>query len=38
MRAVVENPADRWEDAEYPDVSPRDALALREWKTLGVSV
>jgi isoleucyl-tRNA synthetase len=22
------------EDAEYPDVSPRDAQALREWKTL----
>src|SRR4029453_12507117 len=26
------------EDPEYPDVSPRDALALREWKALGVSV
>lgn len=26
------------EDAEYPDVSPRDAKALREWKALGVSV
>jgi len=26
------------EDAEYPDVSPRDAIALREWKALGVSV
>ena len=25
-------------DAEYPDVSPRDAAALREWKTLGSSV
>ncbi|MDO9296861.1 class I tRNA ligase family protein, partial [Bradyrhizobium sp.] len=25
-------------DAEYPDVSPRDARALREWKALGVSV
>ena len=25
------------EDAEYPDVSPRDAQALREWKALGVS-
>jgi isoleucyl-tRNA synthetase len=25
-------------DAEYPDVSPRDAKALREWKTLGVAV
>jgi isoleucyl-tRNA synthetase len=24
------------EDAEYPDVSPRDAQALREWKALGV--
>ena len=24
------------EDAEYPDVSPRDAKALREWKALGV--
>jgi isoleucyl-tRNA synthetase len=22
-------------DAEYPDVSPRDAQALREWKALG---
>jgi isoleucyl-tRNA synthetase len=26
------------EDREYPDVSPRDAQALREWKALGVSV
>ncbi len=26
------------EDKEYPDVSPRDAQALREWKTLGVTV
>jgi isoleucyl-tRNA synthetase len=26
------------EDAEYPDVTPRDAQALREWKKLGVSV
>ena len=26
------------EDADYPDVSPRDALALREWKALGVVV
>jgi isoleucyl-tRNA synthetase len=26
------------EDAEYPDVSPRDAQALREWKALGVIV
>ena len=26
------------EDSEYPDVSPRDAKALREWKALGVSV
>ena len=25
------------EDAEYPDVSPRDAEALREWKALGVT-
>jgi len=25
------------EDAEYPDVTPRDAEALREWKALGVS-
>ncbi len=24
------------EDAEYPDVSPRDAIALREWKAMGV--
>jgi isoleucyl-tRNA synthetase len=26
------------EDPEYPDVSPRDAQALREWKALGVRV
>ena len=26
------------DDPEYPDVSPRDAQALREWKALGVSV
>src|SRR5262249_15044609 len=26
------------EDPESPDVAPRDALALREWKALGVSV
>jgi isoleucyl-tRNA synthetase len=26
------------EDMEFPDVSPRDAQALREWKALGVSV
>ena len=26
------------DDPEYPDVTPRDAQALREWKTLGVSV
>jgi isoleucyl-tRNA synthetase len=26
------------EDPEYPDVSPRDAQALREWKALGVVV
>ncbi|MGZ5872427.1 MAG: isoleucine--tRNA ligase, partial [Bradyrhizobium sp.] len=25
------------EDAEYPDVSPRDAKALREWKALGLA-
>jgi isoleucyl-tRNA synthetase len=25
-------------DKDYPDVSPRDAKALREWKALGVSV
>jgi len=25
------------DDPEYPDVSPRDALALREWKKLGVT-
>lgn len=25
------------EDKEYPDVTPRDAQALREWKALGVS-
>jgi isoleucyl-tRNA synthetase len=26
------------EDAEYPDVTPRDAQALREWKAMGVAV
>jgi isoleucyl-tRNA synthetase len=26
------------EDAEYPDVSPRDASALREWKAMGVAI
>lgn len=26
------------EDAEYPDVTPRDAKALREWKALGGSI
>jgi isoleucyl-tRNA synthetase len=26
------------EDAEYPDVTPRDAKALREWKALGVQI
>ncbi|MCA6122389.1 isoleucine--tRNA ligase [Bradyrhizobium sp. WSM 1704] len=26
------------EDPDYPDVSPRDAKALREWKALGVGV
>jgi isoleucyl-tRNA synthetase len=26
------------DDPEYPDVSPRDAEALREWKALGVAV
>jgi isoleucyl-tRNA synthetase len=26
------------DDKEYPDVSPRDAQALREWKALGVTV
>jgi len=25
-------------DPEYPDVSPRDAKALREWKAMGVAV
>ncbi|MGA8898320.1 class I tRNA ligase family protein, partial [Bradyrhizobium sp.] len=25
------------DDTEYPDVSPRDAVALREWKALGVT-
>jgi isoleucyl-tRNA synthetase len=25
-------------DPDYPDVSPRDAKALREWKALGVAV
>ena len=26
------------DDPEYPDVTPRDAQALREWKALGVGV
>jgi isoleucyl-tRNA synthetase len=26
------------DDAEYPDVSPRDAVALREWKAMGVTI
>jgi len=26
------------EDPEYPDVSPRDAQALREWKARGVAI
>ncbi|HLX16870.1 MAG TPA: isoleucine--tRNA ligase [Bradyrhizobium sp.] len=26
------------EDPEYPDVSPRDAKALREWKAMGVTI
>ncbi|MGJ5086877.1 isoleucine--tRNA ligase [Bradyrhizobium sp. HKCCYLRH1065] len=26
------------DDPEYPDVSPRDAQALREWKALGVGM
>ncbi|MGJ4904295.1 isoleucine--tRNA ligase [Bradyrhizobium sp. HKCCYLS2058] len=26
------------DDKDYPDVSPRDAQALREWKALGVGV
>jgi isoleucyl-tRNA synthetase len=26
------------DDAEYPDVSPRDAMALREWKPMGVTI
>ncbi len=26
------------EDKDYPDVTPRDAKALREWKALGVTV
>ena len=26
------------EDKDYPDVTPRDAQALREWKALGVTV
>ena len=24
------------DDPDYPDVSPRDAQALREWKALGI--
>ena len=38
MRAVVADPPTVGDDAEYPDVSPRDAQALREWKALGVSI
>jgi isoleucyl-tRNA synthetase len=30
--------ADVGSDPDYPDVSPRDAKALREWKALGVVV
>jgi isoleucyl-tRNA synthetase len=30
--------ADVGSDPEYPDVSPRDAQALREWKALGVKI
>jgi isoleucyl-tRNA synthetase len=26
------------EDADYPDVTPRDAQALREWQARGVTV
>jgi isoleucyl-tRNA synthetase len=26
------------DDSEYPDVTPRDAKALREWKAMGVAV
>jgi isoleucyl-tRNA synthetase len=26
------------EDPDYPDVTPRDARALREWKALGVGI
>lgn len=26
------------EDPDYPDVTPRDAKALREWKALGISI
>jgi isoleucyl-tRNA synthetase len=26
------------DDAEYPDVSPRDAAALREWKAMGITL
>jgi isoleucyl-tRNA synthetase len=26
------------DDAEYPDVSPRDAKALREWKAMGIAL
>ena len=44
-RAVGKKCARSWkilptvgDDPEYPDVTPRDADALREWKAMGVSV
>ena len=34
MRALVEVLGRRGHDPEYPDVTPRDAKALREWETM----
>ena len=34
MRALVENPQHHRRRSEFPDVSPRDAQALREWEAM----
>ena len=34
MRALVEDPAERRLRPGLPDVSPRDARALREWDAM----
>ena len=34
MRALVEDLAGVGADPDYPDVTPRDAQALREWDTM----